>query len=180
MFERDRFGRIIVDFTQENDTDTINVAVLDERFILDEFKHSVDINFKSLPNAVSAENFVMRKYNNLVRSITELYGDSSAQAAAVETDLKLNVTEDFFSNLGNLIDNNSDSLAAQKQKVRVLEQELEQREIATRQDANLLYVQSNEISQKDSIIEEKEKEIALLKQSIAALSENLNVANTQS
>jgi chromosome segregation ATPase len=176
MVERDRYGRIIIDFTKDDDADIVNLSILDERYLFEDFKHAVDIKFKSLPNAVSAENFVMAKYNSLVRSLTELYGVSAGIDPAV--DINLTSTQEFFSSLGNLIDTNSDSLASQKQKVKVLEQELEQINLANKETNDLIYVQSNEIVEITAQLQEKEKEIELLKQSIAALSETFNVSNT--
>lgn len=171
MLERDKTGKIIIDY-EKDELPKIPIKVLDERYTYDDFKYAVNINFKSLPNAMSAENYIMVKYNNIVRGI--------ASGIINTGDFNGNVTnltsaEQFFSNIANLININSDSVVGQKQKVRLLEQTVDETISESREKERFIVQQSNEIFEKDRLIEEKEREIASLKESINSL---LNDNNT--
>lgn len=85
----------------------IRVPVLDERFLTSDFRYVMDTQFQSLPDAVSAEETVLRK---------------AAEAAA--TDIAAgndNATREFLSNLSNLINEDGNSIVALKAKIATLE-----------------------------------------------------------
>lgn len=170
MLERDKTGKIVIDY-EKDELPQIPIKVLDERYTYDDFKYAVNINFKSLPNAISAENYIMVKYNNIVRGIASGIIDSGDFNGNVTN---LTSAEQFFSNIANLINTNSDSVVGQKQKVRLLEQTVDETLSESREKERFIVQQSNEIFEKDRVIEEKEREIQSLKESINSLLNNNN------
>lgn len=165
MLERDKTGKIVIDF-EKDELPKIQIKVLDERYTYDDFKYAVNINFKSLPNAMSAENYIMVKYNNIVRGIASGIIDTGDFNGNVTN---LTSAEQFFSNIANLININSDSVVGQKQKVRLLEQTVDETISESREKERFIVQQSNEIFEKDRLLEEKEREIESLKESINSL-----------
>lgn len=165
MLERDNKGRIVIDFSKEQEQE-IPVKVLDERYTNDDFKYSVNVNFKSLPNAISAENYIMVKYNNIVRGIASgIINTGDVPGGAVN----LTSAEQFFSNIANLINSDSNNLVGQKQKVKNLEQIVDETLTESREKETLIIQQADEILEKDRLLQEREKEIQLLKESITSL-----------
>jgi hypothetical protein len=171
MLERDKTGKIVIDFSKE-ESQQIPIKVLDERYTYDDFKYAVNVNFKSLPNAMSAENYIMVKYNNIVRGLASGIintGDFTGEL------VNLTSAEQFFSNIANLININSDNIIAQKEKVRQLEQSVDDTLLESREKSNLIIDQSNEILEKDRLLAEKDRQIELLKESITSLLNDTNI-----
>lgn len=168
MIERDNRGKIIIDFSKEESMD-IPIRVLDERYVNGDFKYAVNTSFKSLPNAVNAENFVMSKYNALIKNLAGGLVTSPENAENLEN---FTIAEQFFSNIANLININADSIVSQNQKIKQLEQNVEDVKSESREKDSLLYSQSNEIMEKDMLLQQKDKEIELLKESISSLLNN--------
>jgi len=86
----------------------IRIPILDERFLTSDFRYIVSTNFKSLPDAVSAESNVLRK-----------------AAEATSTDIisgNDEATQDFLSNLSNLINEDGNSTTALNAKITSLEE----------------------------------------------------------
>jgi len=172
MLERDKSGKIMIDFLKEEENPELPIRVLDERYTYSDFKYAVNVNFRSLPNAVNAENFVMSKYNNLVRNLA----DGIVMDPNMASEFKnLTTAEQFFTNLTNLINLNEDSVVSQKEKVRQLEQTVEDVRSESQEKETLLYSQANEIMEKDMLIKEKDREIELLKESINSLLTSTNI-----
>jgi hypothetical protein len=171
MIERDKSGKIMIDFSKDENPD-LPIRVLDERYTYSDFKYAVNVNFKSLQNAVNAENFIMNKYNNLVRNLA----DGIVMDPNMASEFKnLTTAEQFFTNLTNLINLNEDSVVSQKEKVRQLEQTVEDVRSESQEKETLLYSQANEIMEKDMLIKEKDREIELLKESINSLLTSTNI-----
>jgi len=168
MIERDNRGKIIIDFSKEESMD-IPIRVLDERYVNGDFKYAVNTSFKSLPNAVNAENFVMSKYNALIKNLAGGLVTSPENAENLEN---FTIAEQFFSNIANLININADSIVSQNEKIKQLEQNVEDVKSESREKDSLLYSQSNEIMEKDMLLQQKDKEIELLKESISSLLNN--------
>lgn len=168
MIERDNRGKILIDLNNDQ-TNEIPIRVLDERYVNADFKYAVNITFKSLPNASSAESFVMSKYNALVKNLAGGLVTSPENAENLEN---FTVAEQFFSNIANLINVNADSIVSQKEKIKQLEQNVDDVLSESQQKDSLLYSQANEIMEKDMLIQQKDKEIELLKESISSLLNN--------
>lgn len=86
----------------------LRVPILDERFLKTDFRYTIKTEFKSLPDAVSAETNVLRK---------------AAEAAA--TDIAAgndDATKKFLSDLSNLINEDGNSIVALKAKITSLEE----------------------------------------------------------
>ena len=168
MIERDNRGKIIIDLNKEYNTE-IPIRVLDERYVNSDFKYAVNVGFKSLPNATNAENFVMSKYNSLIKNLAGGLVTSPDNAENLEN---FTVAEQFFSNIANLININADSTVSQNQKIKQLQQNVEDVVSESQEKDSLLYSQANEIMEKDTAIQQKDKEIELLKESISSLLNN--------
>jgi len=165
MIKRNSLGKAIINLTnQENIQDldkVIELSIIDERFRDEDFKFVVNTKFRSLPAAVSAESYVLNKYNTLLNNLAE--GVVSPETS------NLTSADQFFSDIANLINLNSDSEIAQKQKIKLLEETVEEVNSISKEKENLIYDQANEIFEKDVLISEKDREIELLKDTINSL-----------
>lgn len=165
MIKRSSTGRVMVNLTNQNnieDSDKmIELSVMDERYRDEDFKFVVNTKFRSLQNAVSAEGYVLNKYKTLVRNLSD--GVVSPETS------NLTSVDQFFSNIANLINLNSDSEIAQKEKIKLLEETVDEVNSISKEKENLIYIQANEIFEKDVVISEKEREIELLKDTINSL-----------
>jgi hypothetical protein len=85
----------------------IRVPILDERFFKEDFRYIVKTEFSSLPDAVSAEENVLRKAS-----------EAAATDIAAGND---NATKKFLSDLSNLINEDGNSVVALKAKIASLE-----------------------------------------------------------
>lgn len=86
----------------------IRVPILDERFYTSDFRYIISTNFESLPDAVTAEENVLKKA-----------AEASATDIAAGND---DATREFLSNLSNLINEDGNSIASLKSKIASLEQ----------------------------------------------------------
>lgn len=84
----------------------LRVPILDERFILSDFKYIVDNSFTSLPTAVNAE-------KNVIQKIAEAVSNGDLLA------------DQFLSDLNNLILSDPNSVAGLTAKIKELEKEIE-------------------------------------------------------
>ena len=160
LLNRDRTGKALINLSQ-NGNAVIQVSVLDERYRDDDFRFVVNTSFRSLQNAIDAENYVMTQYNNILLGI--------ADGTIEEYQNGMSTSEKFFSDMVNIINLNSENPVAQKQKIKQLENAVEEVNSISMEKENIMYQQSNELFEKDTIIEEKEREIELLKESINSL-----------
>ena len=103
----------------------------------------------------------MTQYNNILLGI--------ADGTIEEYQNGMSTSEKFFSDMVNIINLNSENPVAQKQKIKQLENAVEEVNSISMEKENIMYQQSNELFEKDTIIEEKEREIELLKESINSL-----------
>lgn len=150
--ERDINDRVVNYVNLYKNKGRIRVPVLDERFLLNDFRYILDTSFASLPDAVSSEENVLRKYND-----------------AVIIDNTLGTTEEtskFLSDLKNLINEDSNSIAGLNAKIKNLEDEIKLKDqvISTRIDAEIeheAYIDSiaTDNLQKDTEIESKDETI---------------------
>lgn len=160
LLNRDKLGRALINLSKDSPA-VIQLSILDERYRDDDFKFVVNTNFRSLQNAIDAQDYVMTQYNNLLTGI--------ANGTIEEYQNGLSTSEKFFSDMANLINLNSDNPVAQKEKIKLLEQAVDEINSISMEKENLIYQQANEIFEKDTIITEKDREIELLKETINSL-----------
>jgi len=165
--QRNQRGRLVIDKNKTTNAE-IQVRVLDERFLMQDFTYIVDINFKSLKNAVTAENYVL--------SVLDLVNGNILNEINFEGDIEsnLNLTEiptieTFLSDIGNLINKDPDSISAQKNTINRLQQEIEDLKLQSNIKNEEIYQQTENLINANITIQEKEKQIEDLKDSINSL-----------
>lgn len=126
---RDENGRLITYENLYKNKGRLKVPVLDERFIIRDFRYVRDTSFSTLPDAVSSEANVLAKLNEAL--VTDI------SAGNDETSKK------FLSDLGNLVNENSNSIAGLNAKIKSLEAEIDLKDqvIQTRIDKEIEHEQ---------------------------------------
>lgn len=158
---RNKLGRVVINKT-ETVTGNIKLPVFDERYTMDDFSYVVDIGFKDLPAAVSAEDYVLRAYATSLDA-TRTENDVSEEEVARIT------ANSFFSSLNNLINQNQNSLAGLRSQIQRLTEENEFYDSAGRERDAQIDEQLIELELKDSLIAQKDAEIQQLRQSLQSL-----------
>jgi hypothetical protein len=156
--ERDEFGRLIDYENLYKNKGRIRVPVLDERFIIRDFRYIVDTSFNSLPDAVSSEANVLAKTNDALTTDIAAGNDEA--------------TKNFLSNLNNLINENSNSIAGLNAKIKSLEAEIELKDqvIQTRIDREIEHEQYIDSIATDNLIKDD---------SLAAKDDTIKELNTK-
>ncbi|WWT39510.1 hypothetical protein [Microcystis phage Mel-JY01] len=133
----------------------VKVPVLDERFVLEDFRYIVDNSFVTLQPAVEAERNIVEKIN-----------------AAVSTGDEL--ADTFLTELGNLVSSDSNSVAGLSAKIKELENELQikQSVIETRMLREIEHEQFIDSIATDNV--QKEEQLKAKDEAINVLSEQLN------
>lgn len=164
--ERNRMGNVIIDKANPS-IGKVDIPLVDDRFILDDFSYVVDIGFKDLPQAVNAEDYVLRRYSDILQQAKESVDPTLTNLDEVEK----SASDQFYSDLNNLINLNENSISGVKAKVTQLEDDiLLKDEIILSKDEQIsnqlleLELQQQEIARKDAEIEQLRNSV----QSIAA------------
>lgn len=164
--ERNKMGTIIIDKANPSDG-KIDIPLVDDRFILDDFAYVVDVGFKDLPQAINAEDYVLRRYSDILQEARESYDETITNLDEVEK----SASDQFYSDLNNLINLNEDSLTGVKSRVTQLENDIVLKdEVISSQDEQIsnqlleIELKEQEISRKDAEIEQLRNSV----QSIAA------------
>lgn len=169
--KRNQRGRLVIDKNKTTDA-LIPVRVLDERFLMQDFTYVVDVNFKSLKGAVTAQEYVL--------SVLDLINGNEINQVDINgnADNTLNLTEiptvdTFLSDIGNLINNDSDNPVAQRFLINKLEQEVENLKTESLIKNEEIYQQTEELINKNLLIGEKDSQIDELTNTINSLIDNL-------
>lgn len=164
--ERNRMGNVIIDKANPS-IGKVDIPLVDDRFILDDFSYVVDIGFKDLPQAVNAEDYVLRRYSDILQQARESVDPTLTNLDEVEK----SASDQFYSDLNNLINLNEDSISGVKARVTQLEDDiLLKDEVILSKDEQIsnqlleLELQQQEIARKDAEIEQLRNSV----QSIAA------------
>lgn len=144
MLVRDEKTQQIVSYTEDSiqkNQGFVEVPVIDGRYLRSEFTYIIDNRFKSLPEAISSEANLNKKLEQLERLALSVGGIRSVlpDAGVIPTSWtdqqkKDYAKQEFLRNLGNLVNEDENSTLAMQAKIRSLE---------------------NEISRKDSIIDDQ-------------------------
>lgn len=177
---RNQFGRIEIDKTKTNEA-FIGLRVLDERYLMQDFTYVVDVNFKSLKNAIDSQDYIFSIINTINGNIfgeTTLEGDVDIFSPLSNFD-QVPTIETFLSNIANLINKNADNPAAQRFLISRLESRLESlQEQNSAKDQEINIEIENTITSK-LIIEQRDKEIEELKKTIELLTLQLQNTNNE-
>lgn len=152
---RDEKGRLITYENLYKNKGRLKVPVLDERFIIRDFRYVRDTSFSTLPDAVSSEANVLAKLNEALATDISAGNDETSKK--------------FLSDLGNLVNENSNSIAGLNAKIKSLEAEIDLKDqvIQTRIDKEIEHEQyidsiaTDNIQQLDEIAAKNETIIEL-------------------
>lgn len=152
---RDENGRLITYENLYKNKGRLKVPVLDERFIIRDFRYVRDTSFSTLPDAVSSEANVLAKLNEALATDISAGNDETSKK--------------FLSDLGNLVNENSNSIAGLNAKIKSLEAEIDLKDqvIQTRIDKEIEHEQyidsiaTDNIQQLDEIAAKDETIIEL-------------------
>lgn len=176
--KRNQSGRIEID-KSKTDSAFVNVRVLDERFLMQDFTYVVDTNFKSLKNAIDAQDYIFSIINTINGNIfgeTVIEGDLDVFNPISNFD-EIPTVETFLSNIANLVNKNADNPASQRYLISKMEtrlQQLEEQNLAKDQEINMEI--ENYITNK-LILDQRDKEIDELKKTIELLTNQLQNTN---
>ena len=120
FLERNPRGTLTID-KSETSEGKIELAFVDDRFILDDFAYVVDIGFKDLPQAINAEDYVLRRYSDILEEARAKADNSLENMDEVDK----SATDAFYSGLANLINTNANSVAGANARVSQLQEEME-------------------------------------------------------
>jgi Mg2+ and Co2+ transporter CorA len=120
---RDTDSNRIISYTEESsilNQGKVEVPVLDERFLTDNFRYIVKSEFKSLPNAIEAESIIFRKLEESERTILFEAGLPADLKEGMQL-VKEVAKNQLLSELTNLAQQNQNSVAALRKKISDLE-----------------------------------------------------------
>lgn len=128
-------GRIIsyTPISDKKNEGTLDVALLDGRYIRSEFVNFVNVKFSSLPDAINAEKIVSEKISaikdqSLIPGEYEKITGQPQPPDLSPDQIQALATKEYLKNIGNLIDDESDSTFALQSKIDELQQQLEQKD----------------------------------------------------
>lgn len=166
--KRNQRGRLVIDKNKTTDA-LIPVRVLDERFLMQDFTYVVDINFRSLKGAVTAQEYVL--------SVLDLINGGEINQVNIENTLNLTeipTVDTFLSDIGNLINNDSENPVAQRFLINKLEQEVENLKTESLLKNEEIYQQTENLINANLLIGEKDSQIDELTNTINSLIDNLS------
>jgi len=144
MLKRDEMTHQIISYTEDSinkNEGFIEVPVIDGRYLRSEFTYIIDNRFKSLSDAISSESNLFKKLEELNRLALSPSGIRSVLPNAgimpdtwTDEQKKEYAKQQFLKDLGNLVNEDSNSTIAMQAKIKSLE---------------------NEINRKDSIIDDQ-------------------------
>lgn len=156
LLQRNRMGGVIIDKANPS-IGKIDIPLVDDRFLLDDFAYVVDTGFKDLPQAVNAEDYVLRRYADILQQARESVDPTLDNLDEVEK----SASDQFYNDLNNMINLNQDSLSGVKSRVAQLEDDIVFKdEIIASKDEQIsnqlleLDLKEQEIARKDSEIEQ--------------------------
>lgn len=169
--ERNKMGVIIIDKAKSNDG-KIDIPLVDDRFILDDFSYVVDIGFKDLPQAVNAEDYVLRRYADALQQAKDSVDSTITNLDTVEK----TASEEFYSDLNNIINENENSMTGVKSRLNQLQEDLVIKDEIILSKDEQITSQFLEIDLKNQEIARKDAEIEQLRGSVQSIA----AATTQS
>lgn len=143
----------------------IDLALVDDRFILDDFSYVVDIGFKDLPQAVNAEDYVLRRYADILE---QARANTDASLTNME-EVEKSATDAFYSDLANIINTNDNSIAGANARINELEQEIQLKDEIILQNNEQIISQTLEMDNKNEEIARKDAEIQQLRNSVQTI-----------
>ena len=164
FLERNPRGTLTID-KSETSEGKIELAFVDDRFILDDFAYVVDIGFKDLPQAINAEDYVLRRYSDILEEARAKADNSLENMDEVDK----SATDAFYSGLANLINTNVNSVAGANARVSQLQEEIGFKDETILSKDEQILSQMIEMEFKDQEIVRKDTEIEQLRNSVQTI-----------
>lgn len=164
FLERNQRGVLTID-KSETSEGKIELAFVDDRFILDDFAYVVDIGFKDLPQAVNAEDYVLRRYSDILEEARAKSDNSLENMDEVDK----SATDAFYSDLANLINTSANSVAGANARVSQLQEEIGFKDQTILSKDEQILSQMIEMEFKDQEIARKDAEIEQLRNSVQTI-----------
>jgi hypothetical protein len=164
FLERNTRGTLTID-KSETSEGKIELAFVDDRFILDDFAYVVDIGFKDLPQAINAEDYVLRRYSDILEEARAKSDNSLENMDEVDK----SATDAFYSDLANLINTNANSVAGANARVSQLQEEIGFKDQTIVSKDEQILSQMIEMEFKDQEIARKDTEIEQLRNSVQTI-----------
>lgn len=176
--ERDLNDRIIDYQNLYKNKGRIRVPILDERFVLSDFRYIIDTSFKSIPNAVSSESNISNKIASIVQELgTGGAGSAGTAGAGAGTSAQTPI----LNSLSELLNPSSNSVTGLNAKIENLQNQLDikQKSIDARIKKEIVVEQFIDSIAKDNL--KKDITIAELKKTNKNLQEKIdkNIADLQ-
>lgn len=159
MLVRDEKTEQIVSYTEDSmqkNQGFVEVPVIDGRYLRSEFTYIIDNRFKSLPEAISSETNLFKKIAEIERlalvpgGLSSILGGSAIGFDSLTPEQRIDLgKKQFLQDLGNLVNSDSNSTLSMQSKIKSLE---------------------DEISRKDSIIDDQLQTISKFDNVISAVS----------
>jgi hypothetical protein len=136
MLKRDpETGRIIsyTPISDKKNEGSLDIALLDGRYIRSDFVNFVNVKFSSLPDAINAEIVVSQKIStikdqSLIPGEFERITGQPPPQNLLPEQIQALAAKEYLKSIGNLIDTDSDSTFALQSKIDELQAQLEQKD----------------------------------------------------
>lgn len=113
----------------KQNTGQLEIPVVDQRFLTTDFRRIVKSEFDSMPSAINAEEralTLLKDYEKVLYTQPGLLGNLTRNDIADITNIAKN---ELFSNLANLIKDNDNSIAALKNKISDLQEDIKRKSL---------------------------------------------------
>jgi hypothetical protein len=168
MLSRDEKTEQIVSYTEDSirkNQGFIEVPVIDGRYLRSEFTYIIDNRFKSLPEAISSETNLFKKIAEIERlalvpgGLSSILDGGAIGFDSLTPEQKIDLgKKQFLKDLGNLVSSDENSTLSMQSKIKSLE---------------------DEISRKDSIIDDQLQTISKFDNVISAVSSERALASAR-
>lgn len=136
MLKRDSLTAKIISFIPQSEVQnagSIEVAILDGRYVRSDFSRIIDTRFKSLPDAMSAEKTVINKVSNVQnRSLLpgefEKISGQPLPAGLSDQQIRELAKKEFLKNLNNLTDSGDNTVGGLRNRIREMESQMERKD----------------------------------------------------
>lgn len=136
MLKRDSLNGKIISFIPQSEVQnegSIEVAILDGRYVRSDFSRIIDTKFKSLPDAMNAEQTVINKIasvqnRSLLPGEFEKITGQPLPAGLSDQQIRELAKKEFLTNLNNLTDTGDNTVGGLRNRIREMESEMERKD----------------------------------------------------
>lgn len=136
MLKRDPLTAKIISFIPQSEVQnegSIEVAILDGRYVRSDFSRIIDTRFKSLPDAMNAEKTVIDKIasvqnRSLLPGEFEKITGQPLPAGLSDQQIRELAKKEFLTNLNNLTDTGDNTVGGLRNRIREMESQMERKD----------------------------------------------------